>query len=301
MNIIDAHVHAFELLTGFGAEGEFRAIGNGEGIWATGRKQKIVPDGYGDTSFTVEELLRLIEHSDVEKAVLMQGGFLGFANEYVASCVRRFPNRLRGAGTFDPYCRNSQEILTYLLEGLKFRIFKFEASTGCGIMGSHPTFPLDCDMMMENYERINQAKGMLVFDIGGPGDGSHQPQAIRNIAAAFPAMPVVVCHLGSYKKDHRHYFDEEIHIMRRENIFFDLAALFWKVRPEAFPFPTAQYYMKEARRIIGPDRLMWGSDAPSTVCKVPYEKQIEYVAQCFTQREQDLVFYRTADELYFKR
>lgn len=297
--MIDAHAHAFELLSGFGSEGEFRAIGNGEGVWATGRKQKVVPDGHGDTSFTVEELLRLVEPCGVKKVVLMQGGFLGFANEYVASCMRRYPEQIRGAGTFDPFCRQSRDILTYLLEGLKFRIFKFEVSSGCGIMGSHQDFPLDSKMMMEHYERIAGAKGMLVFDIGGPGDGAHQPEAIGNIASAFPAMPIVVCHLGSYKRDQRSCFDKEMHIMKRENIFFDLAALFWKVRPEEFPYQTVQYYIKEAGRMVGPERLMWGSDAPSTVCKLSYDKQIEYVAQCFSSTEQELVFYRTADELYF--
>ncbi len=301
MKIIDAHAHAFDTLTGFGADGELRAIGDGKGIWATGKEQKIVPDGYGDRSFTIDSLWKLARKSDVEKIVLMQGGFLGFANEYVASCIREYPGLVAGAGTFDPWCRNSNEIFEYLINGLKFKIFKFEVSTGCGIMGSHPDFPLDSKMMMDIYSHIEAIGGVVVFDLGSPGDGSHQADAIRNIANTFKTLPVVVCHLGSFKLGHGAIFDREIEIMNRENIFFDLAALFWKVRPEEYPFKTAQHYVKEAKRIIGINRLMWGSDAPSTVCKLSYDKQIEYIAECFDEAEREAVFYKTADNLYFKR
>ena len=298
MKIIDAHAHAFETLTGFGADGELRAIGDGKGIWATGKEQKIVPDGYGDKSFTIESLWSLVEKSDVEKIVLMQGGFLGFANEYVAASIKKYPGRVQGAGTFDPWCRNSKEIFDYLINGLKFKIFKFEVSTGCGIMGSHPDFPLDMPMMMDIYKRIESIGGVVVFDLGSPGDGSHQAGAIKNIASECKSLPVVICHLGSFKLGHEAIFSKEIEVMNRENIFFDLAALYWKVRPEEYPFPTAQHYVKEAKRVVGVDRLMWGSDAPSTVCKLSYDKQIEYIAECFAEKERESVFYNNANKLY---
>ena len=83
MRIIDAHAHAFRTLAGFGADGELRAIGNGKAMWATGDIADIVPEGYGDRDFTAESLLRLMDENGIEKAVLLQGGLLGFDNHYL--------------------------------------------------------------------------------------------------------------------------------------------------------------------------------------------------------------------------
>jgi len=301
MRIIDAHAHCFDALTGFGAEGELRMRGNGIAAWADGKEQRIIPEGMGDMSFPIETLLGLMDEHGVEKAVLMQGGFLGFQNEYVHKCQERYPERIRAAATFDPYCRNAKDILSHQLDDVGFRIFKFEVSTGCGIMGSHPAFPLDSGMMMDIYSKISEKGGVIAFDLGSPGDESHQAKAIKNIASTFRSMPMTICHLGSFKLGHERIFSEEIRIMDAENIFFDLAALFWKTRPEQYPFPVSQSYVKEAKDVIGTDRLMWGSDVPSTAVKLSYQKQIDYIKDCFTGDEIDKVFYRNADSLYFSR
>jgi hypothetical protein len=34
--IIDAHAHIYDVLTGYGARGEFRPLCQGKGIWSTG-------------------------------------------------------------------------------------------------------------------------------------------------------------------------------------------------------------------------------------------------------------------------
>ncbi|WP_320129767.1 amidohydrolase family protein [uncultured Sphaerochaeta sp.] len=299
MQIIDAHAHAFSQLSGFGADGELRPIGNGKARWATGEIIDLIPEGSGDTTFTAEALLALMDAHQVEKAVLLQGGFLGFANDYVKQTITRYPKRFTGAATFDPNCRNAQKILDNLLSNLNFRIFKFEMSTGCGIMGNHETFALDRADLMEFYGQIARKQGTLVFDLGSPGDGSNQPQAIKTIANAFPSMPIVICHLMSPRLGQLVQLTDGLKIMKRENIFFDLAALHWKVRPEQFPFPTAQAYARLAADIIGSDHLMWGTDAPSTLCKESYEHLLEYLQQVFTAKEQEQVFYETAKHLYF--
>jgi len=299
MKIIDAHAHAFKDLCGFGADGELRAIGNGQAQWATGQVTQIIPPGYGQRSFTIKALLRLMDAHQVEKAVLLQGGFLGFANTYVREAIDAYPNRLQGAGTFDPFCRHASQILDNLLGPMHFRIFKFEVSVGCGIMGNHPDFPLDGEMMMPFYQRIADRNGVVAFDLGSPGDGSNQPKAIAHIAKSFPSLQIVVCHLGSPRLGQKALFEEGMRIMQADNIHFDLAALFWKVRPEAYPFPTARQYAVFAKDLVGADHLMWGSDAPSTVCKVDYQQQLAYLMPLFTAEEQRLVFHDNALNLYF--
>lgn len=299
MQIIDAHAHAFQTLAGWGADGELRAIGNGQGRWATGEVAQIVPSGFGDRDFTAESLLRMLDENGVEKAVLMQGGFLGFANDYVYESIHKYPRRLTGSGTFDPYCRHAEKIFTHLVDDLAFRIFKFEVSVGCGLMGSHPDFPLDGEMMMPYYAEIAKRNGIAVFDLGSPGDGSNQPKAIANIATHFPSLRIVICHLGSPRLNQKALYEEGTRVMHHDNVYFDLAALFWKVRPEVYPFPTAQGFVRYAKECCGADHLLWGSDAPSTVCRLSYQDQINYFLPLFSDNELERVFHDNAEALYF--
>jgi len=297
MSYIDAHAHVFEQLCGFGADGELRALPGGKAVWATGEVIDLIPPSYGDTTFSAERFLSVMDAHDVEKAVLLQGGFLGFANHYLQEVAMQYPTRFRAAATFDPYCRNAQKILDNLQKS--FSIFKFEMSTGCGIMGSHPDFNLDNTLMMGFYEQIAAKQGVLVFDLGSPGDGSHQPKAIRNIAKQFPTLEVVVCHLASPRRQHRAELPDALQTMKEGNIHFDLAALHHKVRPEAYPFPTAQKFITLAKNIVGSEHLMWGTDTPSTLVQYSYQQLLDYQLALFSEEEQALVFHDNAQRLYF--
>lgn len=297
MPYIDAHAHVFEQLCGFGADGELRALPYGKAVWATGEVIDIIPFSYGDTTFSAERFLKVMDDHDVEKAVLLQGGFLGFANHYLKSVVQTYPTRFAAAATFDPWCRGAQKILDNLITS--FSIFKFEMSTGCGIMGSHSDFALDGELMLPFYEQIAAISGVLVFDLGSPGDGSHQPKAIRAIAKQFPNLEIVICHLSSPRRQHRAELTEALQVMKAENISFDLAALHHKVRPEAYPFPTAQSFIELAKNMVGVEHLLWGTDAPSTLVQYSYEQLLEYQRLLFSEAEQGLVFHDNAQRLYF--
>ncbi len=105
-----------------------------------GDRSHTPPKLWGDTTFSAERFLTLMDQNNVEKAVLLQGGFLGFANDYLSQVVSTYPTRFAASATFDPFCRNAQKILDNLIQ--TYRIFKFEMSTGCGIMeATPPIFP----------------------------------------------------------------------------------------------------------------------------------------------------------------
>ena len=105
MKTIDAHVHVFNNLQGFRGEGELYPIGNGKGRWANGDIVDMIPEGLGEKAFTYETCYRFLKENGVEKAVLLQGSFYGFANEYVAEAIKAHPDFFVGAGTLDVYKR----------------------------------------------------------------------------------------------------------------------------------------------------------------------------------------------------
>ena len=44
---IDAHVHIYETINGYGSRGELRPIGDGYARWANGDTVQLIPEGMG--------------------------------------------------------------------------------------------------------------------------------------------------------------------------------------------------------------------------------------------------------------
>lgn len=300
MKIIDAHIHICEIIAGYCRRGEFRAIGNGKAAWANGDIVDLIPEGYGDTAYTAESALRMMDENGVEAGVILQGSMYGFQNLYIEKVIKQYPDRFVGACTIDPFTLNHLETLEHLLQWTS--IVKFEVSSGGGLMGVHGGFPLDGSRMMEVYELINDKGGQVTIDFGDFEMDSYQPQAIANIAKRFPNMKLVMCHLLAPIPGHLDKMEAGLEILRADNIWFDLAAL-PKIAMEAYPYPSCQDALKRAKQIIGADRMMFGTDMPMALTKDSYQQLINYIPESgvFTDRELEDVFYNTAKKIYFNK
>ena len=174
MQIIDAHAHIFERLTGFGPRGEGRAVGGGVVEWATGDREQFILPEHGDTGFSAETLIRLMDEGGVDRAVLLQGSNYGFQNSYVAEAVKRYPTRFVGAGTLDPFCSTRERIFENLTENLGFSIIKLELSEKFGFMGYHPSMRIDGDELSFVFKRAEEKGITVTVDIGFLGTSSFQ-------------------------------------------------------------------------------------------------------------------------------
>lgn len=300
MRIIDAHTHVIDTLAGFGPRGELRAIGDGKARWANGDVIHMIPQGMGDRSFHYDTLARLLKDNGVEKAVLLQGSFYGFQNDFTREAAERYPDMFLASGTFDPFCTGAEELLRQLLQEHHLSVIKFETSSGGGLMGYHQAFALDGPVFAHIFEQIAQSGATLVLDVGSPGMESFQPEAVMRIADQFPGMRIVICHLLAPTLTDEKPLAEALHLLKRPNIWFDLAAMPWNVYPEAYPYPTAQRYLTLAKEIVGTDKLIWGTDVPSVLTRDSYAHLVDYVVNSgvFTEEELDLVFYKNACKAY---
>ena len=154
--IIDAHAHVYDILAGYGAKGEFRPLGKGKGIWATGEVEQFFPAEYGDLGFRAEVLLQLMEEAGIDHAVLLQGGNYGFHNDYVIESARRWPDKFTPIVTVDPYALYVQEILDHLIGDCGARGLKFELSETWGMTGYHPDLKLDGPVFAKVLERAEK-------------------------------------------------------------------------------------------------------------------------------------------------
>lgn len=300
MKIIDAHAHVVQYIAGFTSRGELRGVGGGRARYADGSEFQMIPEKFGG-SFTADDMISVMDGNGVEKAVLLQGQFFGFQNEYTAEAVKKYPNRLIGAGSYDPFCAKAEDVKRRLFKELGFKAVKFEVSNGSGLMAYHLPVDLDGEVMNACYRHAADNGLTVVMDIGRPRNCCWQVDALAAVVKKYPSVTFVICHLLAPQRTDVALLGVALSKLARPNVYFDLASLASNQQPEAYPYPTAVEHLETAKRVVGSDRLMFGTDMPSNLCRDTYAHLTDYIklSGVFTEKELEDIFYNTANAVYF--
>jgi len=300
--IIDSHAHIFEHLSGIGARGEVRAIGGGRIRFLDGQEMQVIPEYMGGTGFFAEQLLEQMEKAHIDRAVLLHGLLYGLQNDYIYECVRKYPDKFKGSGSFDPCIDQAEMVLDRLIHHYGYRILKFELSSGAGMAGLHPNLKIDGEEFEYIYGVAEQYGVTVVFDIGSRGMKSFQVEELVRAAGRHPGVKFTLCHLMAPNgMDFEAWCGDMKSLASRENIWFDLTAVPWNVH-EAYPYPASLRYVAEAVKLVGTERLLWGSDVPTLLNMDSYENLYRYLidgAICPPSGLDDL-FYKTSEIVYGK-
>lgn len=299
--IIDAHAHVVQCIAGFTSRGELRAAGGGMAKYADGTSFKMIPDGMGGTYVAPEHLLKVMDENNVEKAVLLQGQFFGFQNDYTAEAVKKYPSRFIGAGSYDPFCNNVQAVKNHLFNDLNFKIIKFELSNGSGLMAYHPPVNVNGEVMRREYAYAADNGLTVTVDIGRPRNCCWQVDELAQAAKDFPAVTFVVCHLLAPQMEDKELLRAALGKLSLPNVYFDLAALAHNQKPEVYPYPTAVEHLRTAKQVVGAEKLLFGTDMPSCLCRDSYSHLVSYITQSgvFDESELEGIMYFNADKVYF--
>lgn len=302
MKIIDAHAHVAQYICGFTSRGELRGIGRGKAQYATGEVFQMFPSDMGDIGVTPEALIKVMDENNVEKAVLLQGNFLGFQNEYSYSAVKKYPDRFTAAGTYDPFCIRVDEIRNHLFKELGFKAVKFELSNGSGLMANRKYVDLDGEVINECFRHAANNGLTVVLDIGRPRNPCWQIDNISNAIKKYPEVTFVICHLLAPQREDNELLKDALGKLVLPNVYFDIASLASNQKPEAYPYPTAIAHLKTAKSVVGADKIMFGTDMPCTLARDSYKHLCDYIidSAVFTEGELDDVFYNTANKIFFK-
>ena len=300
MKIIDAHAHVVQYIAGFTSRGELRGVGGGRARYADGSEFQMIPEKFGG-SFTADDMISVMDGNGVEKAVLLQGQFFGFQNEYTAEAVKKYPNRLIGAGSYDPFCAKAEDVKRRLFHELGFKAVKFEVSNGSGLMAYHLPIDLDGEVMNACYRHAADNGLTVVMDIGRPRNCCWQVDALATVVKKYPSVTFVICHLLAPQRTDVAILGGALSKLARPNVYFDLASLASNQQPETYPYPTAVEHLETAKRVVGSDRLMFGTDMPSNLCRDTYAHLTDYIklSGVFTDSELEDIFYNTANAVYF--
>lgn len=284
--IIDAHAHIVSEVKGQTATGLTRSLAYGKIRWGDRNDIRLLPPFGQATSFPPEVLLENMDWAGVDKAVLQQGPFYGEANDYVARAVKQWPDRFIGAGYFDPYSGNAQEIFRRCVEEYGFHVLKFEMSVSTGLVGLYPDLRLDGEAMAWVWEEVERRGLVVTLDLGAVGSASYQTESVRTIVSRHPSLKIVIAHLAQppiARKDDPQLderWQEQVLLARHPNVWFDLSALpAYSADVDDYPYAIARDYLRRAVEMIGAHKIMWGTDAPGLLTHATYPQLLRYITQ----------------------
>jgi hypothetical protein len=280
-----------------------RGIGGGKAKYADGQIIQMIPPELGDLGITPENLLKVMDANGVEKAVLLQGQYFGFQNEYTAEAIKKYPSRFVGAASYDPFCNKVDDVKNYLFKTLGFKAVKFEVSNGSGLMAYHPPINLNGEVMNKEYAYARDNNLTFVIDIGRPRNCCWQVDELSAAIKNYPQVTFVICHLLAPQRDDVELLRSSLQKLVAPNVYFDLASLAHNQQPEKYPYPTAVEHLKTAKSVVGADKLMFGTDMPGNLCRDTYEHLSDYITKSgvFTEAELEDIFYNTANTIYFNK
>ncbi len=156
----------------------------------------ISPTPQGGNSISIEELLRRMDRSGVEKAVTWlqppyQRGEIDQGNAYVGRAMREHPDRILGFGWADPNLGVGQA-----KDDVKRSVEEY-GFFGVKLNGAQNNYVIDDpDLAMPVVEEIAKSGMILGLHIGADAFEQTHPVRAGRIAVTYPELRILMIHMG---------------------------------------------------------------------------------------------------------
>ena len=250
--IIDSHTHA----------------------WPRWPYQPPVPDD--ESRGKIEQLIHEMDRHGVDQAVLICARIDRNPdnNDYIADCVKRYPNRLIQFADVD--CSWTE---TYHTPGAADRLA--EAADKYALKGYTHYLRGDDDgswFFSDEGQWFFQGtadRGLIVSMAMGP----HQQAPLRKLAAQFPSVPFLCHHMGVPKAGEEPPYPKLKEILasaKTPNIYIKISGFAYVSQISwDYPYSDTGWIVRAIYEHFGPSRLCWGSDYPVVRSHMTYQHALE--------------------------
>ncbi len=248
--IIDAHSHIWEEKL---MSPEMRNI-------VTAVAEQFKPRDISEiTDGTIDRLLREMDEAGIDKTVLLAlDAGIAFSshlgprdyNDYVASIVREYPDRIIGFCGIDP--RRGKEAIVELERCVQMGLKGLKLWT---LTGFYP----DDEKYYPLYEKVAELKIPMLVHTGMGPPGTYlkfnRPVYVDKVAVDFPEIKILMAHIG------QPWVDEAITVLiKNANVYVDISA--WEPVLKHAPFVLCQALSQIKVGAGGMHRVLFGSDWP---------------------------------------
>ena len=254
----------------------FHAGSNGRFEWTVDGEEYIkqyFPPSITDMSYSPDQLVAEMDYAGVEKALLHRTPYLGIGNEYIADCVRRFPDRLMGLAHVEEWLVETQperciENLTRAvreqgLSGLHFlppQMNLYDQRGSWDAEGFRPFWDAVADLNIPVFFSLKEREEPKLESY------FEELKTLQRWMERYPDSKVVMTHglqWRMFMDDDGINLPEQVwEPFRNPNLYLQLLFPIALGGIWDYPMSQARPAIEECVHRIGADRLMWGTDMP---------------------------------------
>jgi L-fuconolactonase len=239
--MIDAHVHVYKRDPAF--------------PFAAGQK---VPK----QDYPVVTLLALMKANGVARTVLIQIIRYKWDNSYLARVLGRYPNLFQGVCRVNPEDPAAPDHLTQLTED-GFRGVRL--SPGAGPEGDWILGPL----MRPLWRRCAELKVPMTILTS-----VSRLRDLVPLIEANPTLDVVIDHMAVCPLGNPEQLRLLLELARFPRVYVKISEL-WAIAAQPYPYLDTQDRVRRLVDAFGPNRLMWATNWPVSLQKLPYARAVE--------------------------
>ena len=286
-------------------EARFRIGDHGKVEWTVDGEdyvKQVLPPWVRNLTFTPESLIAEMDYAGVDMSLLHRTPYMSKSNEYIADCVRRFPDRIQGLAYVEEWLVQSEpdrsiEKLERAIKGLGLAGYQF-LPQHMRLYGQ--TDDWDGPGFRPFWDAAANLDVPIFFTLGS-GDHDRYLNELRRLRRwmeRYPDVRVVQTHGFNwrlYADDERLCVPDEVFeaspIDSPNYSVQILFAVFLQSRWE-YPMPQIRPTLEKMVERIGPNKLMWGTDIPVVLLHWTYRQSLDFIrgyCDFLNQDEMDLI------------
>ena len=291
--IIDAHSHLWLRQDTTWNGLRIKPLPNGRSLFL-GEERQMLPPFMVDGVNSAEVFISNMNYAQVSAAVVVQEFIDGQQNEYLELVQRQYHDRFFTCGMADylhpGFYAEAADLIDAGFRGMAIPAHR--------IITDKKRVMLNSDEMMRMF-KLMEAKGVILSIT--LADGDLQVGELKEVLEECPDLKVAIGHFGMPTVPG---WEQQILLARHDNVMVESGGITWLYNSEFYPFPSAIKAIRQAIDLVGPQKLMWGSDYPRTITAITYRMSYDFIikSQELSEEEKALFLAENARKFYgFKK
>ncbi len=271
----------------------FRPAGHGRFMWTVDGEdyvKQVMPPSIVDMSFSAESLVAEMDYAGVEMSLIHRAPYLVAGNDFVADCVKRFPDRLQGLAYVEEWLVQSETdasikkldraINELGLHGIQWLPVNLRIYGQTGSWDSEAFRPFWDTVASMNIPVFFSLGSTALPNIDGYLEGL---RTIQRWMERYPDVTVVMTHgfaWRTFMKPDRIEIPEEVFEntpLDNPNLYVQLLFAVLCGGQYDYPMPQMRSTLEDLVGRIGADRLIWGTDIPMVMRHYTYRQSLDSI------------------------
>jgi len=272
-------------------DADFRAAGNGRFEWTVGGEDYVkqyLPPSIADMEYPADRLVAEMDYAGVAKALLHRTPYLGVGNEFIADCVRQYPDRLLGLAHVEEWLvqadpaaaigKVERAVQQQGLSGLQF------LPPQLNLYGQNG--PWDGAGFRPFWDGIAGLKIPVFFSLKDRDDSGRESylnelRTLTRWMERYPDVTVVLTHGLTWRlfvdADGIHLPDEVWTPFANPRAHLQLLFPIALGGMWDYPLSPVRPVVEACVQRIGANRLMWGTDMPIVLRFWTYRQNVDFI------------------------